>query len=110
MFSTIIFLSTFKEDLPIGLALTIVPLVLGMIAAFFWFDVTGLKEQIRALTEDKNLLTDKTTKQEAEITDLRVRLSQAEAEVEYEQKQIRDLKNAMITLNVELEGLRPKKS
>jgi predicted flap endonuclease-1-like 5' DNA nuclease len=81
--------STFMQDLPVGLALCIVPFILGWLIAFGYYKVSDLRAQIASLTASNGTLT-------AENTDLKVKLTQADSEIHSLNEQIRKLKNDLI--------------
>lgn len=75
LFSYIFLQCTLMDHLPLALLLSLLPFLLGWLAAQAYYKVGQLREQIASLTASNDSL-------HAEITDLRVKLSQAEAEIE----------------------------
>ena len=67
--------TSFMDDLPVGLALCIVPFVLGWLAALVYYKVNALKA-------DNADLTAKVSDLSAELTSVRMKLAQTEAESE----------------------------
>jgi peptidoglycan hydrolase CwlO-like protein len=102
LFSYILFASSFRDDLPVGLALAIAPFILGWLFAFVFHNVSGLKTQVDRLTSDNATLTDKVHRLEHELTEVRVQLTQAESQVETQAEQIKKLKNEILILNNDL--------
>lgn len=97
MFFAHIFLqSTFQQDLPVGLALCIVPAILGWLAAYSYYKVGSLRTQVTNLTTENGDLTAKVAKLSEEGTDLRVKLTQADAQIENLNEQLRKAKNDLI--------------
>jgi len=89
MLSYIFLNSTFLENLPTGLALCIIPFILGWLAARTYFKVGSLRDQITELSGRVSTLTE-------ELTDTRMKLSAAEAESEAKSEQIRKLKSDLM--------------
>lgn len=106
LFSTILLASTLQQDLPVGLALCVVPFVLGWAFAYFFHKVSDLQLQVRQLTEDKTALTKKVNEQAEEITDQRVRLTQAEAEIHDQRSTISHLRSNLLVAEHELKALK----
>jgi len=89
MLSYIFLNSTFLENLPTGLALCIIPFILGWLAARTYFKVGSLRDQISELSGRVSTLTE-------ELTDTRMKLSATEAELEAKGEQIRKLKSDLM--------------
>jgi len=87
------------DDLPVGLLLCIVPFILGWLAAFAYYKVSALRDQVAELTTKVNDLTH-------EMTELRVKLSQAEAELEHRANDLHKVKNDLIMCESERNALR----
>jgi hypothetical protein len=96
------FASTFREDLPVGLALALVPFLLGWLFSYIFHGVNGLKESNAKLNAENTNLTDKVHKLDSELTDTRVKLTQAEALSEQLSEQIKKLKNEVLILTNDL--------
>lgn len=89
MLSYIFLNSTFLENLPTGLALCIIPFILGWLAARTYFKVGSLRDQITELSGRVSTLTE-------ELTDTRMKVAAAEAETEAKSEQIRKLKSDLM--------------
>ena len=100
MFHTLLF-STFREDLPIGLALCIAPFLLGWLFAFLFHGVTGLQTQVKNLTLDNAQLNDRVKTLDSNLTDTRMKLSQCEAELESKTADLRKCKNDLMLVESE---------
>jgi len=87
---------SFLGNLPIALALCLIPFLLGWLAASAYYKVSALKSQIAELTADNNGLNTKVNSQASELTDLRVKITQIESELEDKNGHIRKLKNDLI--------------
>jgi len=87
--------STFKQDLPVGLLLCIVPAILGWLAAYAYY-VSPLKTKLAEMTAENGSLNMKVNNLSTENTDLRVKLTQADSELHTRAEQIRKLKNDLI--------------
>lgn len=107
-FAYILLQSTFQQDLPVGLALCIVPAILGWLAAYSYYKVGSLKGQIASLTEENTGLKAKVDSLSSENTDLRVKLTQREAEIEHLNEQLRKAKNDLIICESERNILNSK--
>ncbi len=109
IYSTIfLFASTFREDLPTGLGLCILPFILGWLFAYVFHNVTGLQKQVADLTTDKTSLTERVHKIESEMTDLRMKLIETEAERDSKANQVSKLKNDLMLVESERNMLREK--
>lgn len=91
--------SSFMDDLPVGLLLCVVPFILGWLAAFAYYKVTALRDQIAELNT-------KVSDQSKELTDLRMKLAQTESESETRAEQLRKVKNDLIMCESERNALR----
>ncbi|MEI6411743.1 MAG: hypothetical protein WCR52_20295 [Bacteroidota bacterium] len=107
-FAYILLQSTFQQDLPVGLALCIVPAILGWLAAYSYYKVGSLKTQIASLTEENTGLKAKVDGLNSENTDLRVKITQLEAEIERLNEQLRKAKNDLIICESERNVLQGK--
>lgn len=94
-----IFLATFMQDLPVGLALCIIPFILGWLAAFAYYKVTALRTQVAELTAKVNSQT-------TDITNLRMNVSKLEADLEHRDNDLRKSKNDLIMCESERNALR----
>lgn len=99
MLFSYIFLATFMQDLPVGLALCIIPFILGWLAAYIYYKVTALRENNASLTAKVNEQTD-------EITQLRMRISALESDLETRNKQLHKSKDDLIMCEAERNALR----
>jgi predicted flap endonuclease-1-like 5' DNA nuclease len=98
-----IFLNSFTENLPVGLALCIVPFILGWLAAYLYYKVPALRDENAAL----NL---KVNEQNNAITELRMHLSKTEAELETRAGDLRKSKDALVMCESERNALREQVS
>lgn len=87
---------TFMGNLPIALALCIIPFILGWLAGTIFNKVGWLKSRIGELSADNNNLSAKVSSLSSETTDLRVKITQLEAELADKNEQIRKLKNDLM--------------
>ncbi|MBL7826649.1 MAG: DUF4332 domain-containing protein [Saprospiraceae bacterium] len=102
---------TFLGNLPMALALCLLPFILGWLAASAFYNVSSLKSRIASLTTDNNDLTVKVSGLNADNTDLRVKITQLDAEIETLNAQLRKVKNDLIICEGErnvLKGSKPK--
>lgn len=83
-------------NLPIALALCILPFILGWLAATVFHKVGWLKTRINELTADNNGLNAKVSGLTSDVTDLRVKITQLEAELSDKSEQLRKAKNDLI--------------
>ncbi len=95
--------SSFMDDLPVGLALCIVPFILGWLAAYAKYDVSRLRT-------DNAELNAKVADQTAELTNLRMRISQLESELETKNKDLHKAKDSLIMCESERNALREQLS
>ena len=96
LLSYILLQSTFQQDLPVGLALCILPFILGWLAAMMFYKVNSLRGRITELEDSTTNLTAKVDSLHTENTELRVKISQLEASVDEQSGQIRKLKNELL--------------
>lgn len=106
LFSYIILQCTFADHLPTALLLCLLPFLLGWLAAYAFHKVSSLNGQITSLNTSNAELTGKVNVLTGETTELRVLLSQREAEIERLHEQIRKLKNDVIMCESERNALR----
>ncbi|MFN0174907.1 MAG: hypothetical protein ACKVU0_09695 [Saprospiraceae bacterium] len=99
MLSHILLNCSIWDNLPTALALCLIPLLLGWLAARTYFKVGWLRDQIAELTGRVSTLTE-------ELTNTRMKLSAAEADSEAKAEQIRKLKNDLIMCEGERMALR----
>jgi predicted flap endonuclease-1-like 5' DNA nuclease len=90
----------------VGLALCIVPFILGWLAAMAFYKVMDLRSKVDDLTASNTELTGKVDKMTSEITELRVKISQEEAEIYDKNEQLRKLKNELVICEAERNNLR----
>ncbi len=90
---------SFTDNLPVGLALCIVPFILGWLAAYVYHKVSALR------TENTELNA-KVKEQTNEITELRMKISQLEADLESKNNALRKAKDDLIMCESERNALR----
>lgn len=100
MYHTLLF-STFREDLPIGLALCIAPFLLGWLFSFLFHGVSGLQTQVKTLTLDNAQLSDRVKTLDNTLTDTRMKLSQCEAQLELKTNDLRKCKSDLMLVESE---------
>lgn len=101
---------TFLGNLPMALALCLLPFLLGWLAATAFHKVGWLKRRVTELTSDNNGLNEKVSGLTSDITDLRVKITQLEAEIEGKTEQNRKLKSELIICESERNILKSKSS
>jgi predicted flap endonuclease-1-like 5' DNA nuclease len=94
------------DHLPLGLALCIVPFILGWLAAYAFYGVPGLRSQVKSLTEANASLEAKVKEQSEELTELRVKITQLESELEGRDEKIRKMRNELIICESERNNLK----
>lgn len=99
MYFAYIFLNSFTENLPVGLALCIVPFLLGWLFAYIYHKVTALNDENAALKL-------KVEEQTGAITELRMNLSKTESDLETKTADLRKSKDALILCESERNALR----
>jgi predicted flap endonuclease-1-like 5' DNA nuclease len=99
---------SFLGNLPIALALCLLPFLLGWLAATAFHKVGWLKSRITELTSDNSGLTTKVNGLTSDVTDLRVKITQLEAELGDRNEQIRKLKNDLIICEGERNAMQSK--
>jgi len=99
---------TFTGNLPMALALCIVPFILGWLAAWIFHKVDSLKSTIGELTTDNGELNAKVNTLTSDNTDLKVKITQLDAEIENLNGQIRKVKNDLIICESERNILKGK--
>lgn len=102
---------SFTGNLPVALALCIVPFILGWLAAYIFHRVGSLKSTINELTSDNGALNARVNSLTSDNTDLKVKITQLDAEIENLNGQIRKLKNDLIICESErniLKSQQPK--
>lgn len=90
---------SFSDNLPIGLLLCIVPFILGWLAAYIFHKVT-------AINAENAELNAKVKDQTNEITELRLKISQLEADLESKGEQLRKAKSDLVMCESERNALR----
>ncbi len=110
MIISIIFLMTSQclKALLIALAMCLIPALLGWLAAQSYYKVGELREKITALSAEVGTLTGKVNALTSENTDLRVKLTQADAEAERLGGLLSKHKNDLIIVESERNILRQK--
>jgi predicted flap endonuclease-1-like 5' DNA nuclease len=106
LFSYIFLQCTFADHLPTALLLSLIPFLLGWLAAYAFHNVSGLREQNTSLTTKNAELTGEVNVLKGEATELRVIISQREAEIERLNEQMKKLKNDLIMAEGERNALR----
>lgn len=101
---------TFMGNLPMALALCLLPFLLGWLAATAFHKVGWLKSQITSLTSDNNGLNVKVNGLTTDVTDLRVKITQLEAELSNCNDQLRKAKNDLIICEGERNALKGQPS
>lgn len=99
---------TFLGNLPIALALCLIPFLLGWLAATAFHKVGWLKSRITELTSDNSALNVKVNGMTSDLTDLRVKMTQLDAELADKNEQVRKLKNDLIICEGERNVLKSK--
>ena len=95
-----------KQALLMGLALCIIPAILGWLAAYVYYKVPGLRQRNTELTTEVGGLNTTVGKLTAEGTDLRVQLTQADAQLEDKKATIAKLRSDLIIVESERNLLR----
>ena len=90
---------TLMDNLPTGLALCIIPFILGWLAAYIYHKVTALRSENTELTEKVNQQTN-------EITELRMKISKVEADLESQNNQLRKVRDDLVMCESERNALR----
>ncbi len=104
---TYIFLQcSFMDHLPMALALCLLPFLLGWLAGYLFHNVGGMKGQINSLTTSNGELNTKVSSLTGETTDLRVQLSQRDAELERLNEVLRKSKSDLMLCESERMALR----
>jgi predicted flap endonuclease-1-like 5' DNA nuclease len=99
MVSHILLNCSIWDNLPTALALCLIPFLLGWLAAYAYYKVGSLRNQV---TE----LSGRVSAQSEEITDLRVKLTQAEADIEAKGVMVRKAKDDLMMCESERNALR----
>ncbi len=94
-----ILLNSFTENLPVALALCIVPFILGWIAAYAYYKVSHLQNE-------NGELKLKVEEQTNAITELRMEKAKVEADLETRSKELHKAKDALILCESERNALR----
>ncbi len=87
------------DNLPTALALCLIPLLLGWLAARTYFKVGWLRDQIAELTGRVSTLTE-------ELTAARVKMTQMEADIEAKGEQVKKAKSDLMMCEGERNALR----
>lgn len=95
-----------KQALMMGLALCIIPAILGWLAAYAYYKVPGLRQKNTELGTDVERLNTSVNTLTAEGTDLRVQLTQADAQIEDKKATISKLRSDLIIVESERNLLR----
>ncbi len=100
MYHTLLF-STFREDLPVGLAIAVVPFLLGWLFAYVFHGVSGLQTQVKNLTQENEKLAERVKNLDETLTDTRMKLSACESELETRTADLRKCKNDLMLVESE---------
>lgn len=103
MFSYIFLQCSFWDHLPTALALCLLPFLLGWLAAYAWYKVSALREQVASLTASNADLN-------RDLTSLRMRIAELEAELENKTNLLRKAKDDLIMCESERNALREQTS
>lgn len=99
MLSHILLNCSIWDNLPTALALCLIPFLLGWLAARAYYKVGWLRDQVAELTGRVSSLT-------SDLTDTRVKLTQAEADIEAKTEQHRKLRSDLMMCEGERNALR----
>ena len=99
LFSYILLECSFMGNLPVALLLCLLPFLLGWLAARAFYKVGDLKESVATLTASNASLN-------TELTDMRVKHTQLEAEIEAKGQQLRKVKDDLMMVESERNALR----
>jgi predicted flap endonuclease-1-like 5' DNA nuclease len=106
LFSYILLQCTFWDHLPTALLLCLLPFLLGWLFAYAFHGVGSLRGQINSLTTQNGELNGKINALTSDLTDVRVKLTQAEAEIERLTEQLRKAKSDLMLAESERNALR----
>ncbi len=95
-----------RQAVLMGLALCIIPALLGWLAAYIYYKVAALRDRKTELEGEVKTLNGSVSKLTAEGTDLRVRLTQADAQLEDRKVTISKLRSDLIIVESERNLLR----
>ena len=87
---------SFMGNLPIALALCLLPFLLGWLASTIFNKVGWLKTRVSELTTDNSGLNTKVNGLSSDVTDLRVKITQLESEISDKAEQIRKLRSDLM--------------
>ena len=99
---------SFMGNLPIALALCLLPFILGWLASTIFNKVGWLKTRVAELTSDNSGLTTKVNSLHEETTDLRVKITQLESSLEDKEGHIRKLRSDLMICEGERNVLKSK--
>lgn len=99
MLSHILLVCSVWDNLPTALALCLIPFLLGWLAARTYYKIGSLRDQVAELTGRVSSLT-------GDLTENRVRLTQAEADIDAKTGQVRKAKDDLIMCENERNALR----
>lgn len=106
LFSYIFLQCSFWDHLPTALALCLLPFILGWLAAYAYYKVGALRNSVNELTTSNADLNSRVTMLTGDLTDLRVKLTQAEADIESKNEQMRKLRTDLMLCESERNALR----
>jgi len=95
-----------KSAIMLGLALCFIPFILGWLAAYMYYKVADLRQKNTELGADVSRLNTSVNTLTAEGTDLRVQLTQADAQLEDRKATIAKLRSDLIVVESERNLLR----
>jgi predicted flap endonuclease-1-like 5' DNA nuclease len=93
-------------ELLLGLAMSLIPALLALLAARSFFKVDDLRENNARLTSDNGALNIKVNGLNTDNTELRVRLTQLEADLEAKDAQVGKYRNNLMLIESERNALR----
>lgn len=99
LFSYIFLECSFMGNLPVALALCLLPFLLGWLAARAYYKVGELQASVTSLTASNTSLNN-------ELTEMRVKQTQLEAEIEAKNDQLRKIKDSLMMAESERNALR----
>lgn len=99
---------TFMSNLPMALALCLIPFILGWLAAAAYYKVSSLRSRISDLTSDNDALNVRVNGLTADNTDLKVKITQLDSEIESLNAQLKKVKNDLIICESERNILKAK--
>lgn len=99
LFSYIFLECSFMGNLPVALALCLIPFLLGWLAALAYYKISELHASVASLTSSNASLS-------TDLTELRVKQTQLEAELEAKNAQLYKVKDSLMMAESERNALR----